>query len=71
WITRHQLNSQRTGETGNMKKNQPTLLTEGFIETRGQVTTITYKIYKRKYSLLKNKNLNSIDSTGMQSLSRG
>ena len=28
WITRHQLNSQRTGETGNMKKNQPTLLTE-------------------------------------------
>jgi len=23
WITRHQLNSQRTGETGNMKKNQP------------------------------------------------
>jgi len=25
------LNSQRTGETGNMKKNQPTLLTEGCI----------------------------------------
>ncbi len=31
WITRHQLNSQRTGETGNMKKNQPTLLTDGCI----------------------------------------
>ncbi|BBW88651.1 hypothetical protein THOKLE017_45120 [Klebsiella pneumoniae] len=31
WITRHQLDSQRTGETGNMKKNQPTLLTEGCI----------------------------------------
>ena len=31
WITRHQLNSHRTGETGSMKKNQPTLLTEGCI----------------------------------------
>ncbi|WP_227545697.1 hypothetical protein, partial [Klebsiella pneumoniae] len=36
-ITRHQLNSQRTGETGNMKKNQPTLLTEGCIYSWGQV----------------------------------
>lgn len=31
WITRRQLNLQRTGETGNMKKNQPTLLIEGYI----------------------------------------
>ena len=31
WITRLQLNFQQAGETGNMKKNQPTLLIEGYI----------------------------------------
>ncbi len=31
WITKLQLNLQRAGETRNMKKNQPTLLTEGCI----------------------------------------
>lgn len=36
-ITRHQFNSQGTGETGNMKKNQPTLLTEGCIWSWGLI----------------------------------
>ena len=29
WIIRRQLNLQWTGETGDMKQNQPTFLTEG------------------------------------------
>lgn len=44
WITRHQLNSKQTGETGNMKKKQPALLTEGCIKScRGVRYTLIVK----------------------------
>ncbi|WP_457182946.1 hypothetical protein, partial [Pantoea sp. PA1] len=34
------VNLQHAGETGNMKKNQPALLTEGCIKYWGQVKTM-------------------------------
>lgn len=42
WITRLQLHLQRTGETENMKKNQPTLLTEGCVWFWEQVSYYLY-----------------------------